>query len=51
MITFAQMAIFNRMIDEDKIRERIAENKKKPVKKSNFAKRLEELQKQQQKKK
>jgi len=35
------------MIDEDKIRATIAENKKKPVKKSKFMQRLEEVQKQQ----
>ena len=47
IITFIQMFAFRRMIDEDKVRETIEENKKKPVKKSNFQKRLEEAQKQQ----
>jgi YidC/Oxa1 family membrane protein insertase len=46
LITFAQMFVFRKMVDEDKIRMKIAENKKKPVKKSAFAKRLEEMTKQ-----
>lgn len=51
MITFGQMYAFRFMIDEDKIRKRIEENKKKPVKKSNWQKRLEDMAKQQQQKK
>jgi YidC/Oxa1 family membrane protein insertase len=55
VITFIQMFAFRMLINEDKIYAKIQENKKKPVKKSNFAKRLEEMQKiqqqQQQKKK
>ena len=47
IITFIQMFIFRKMIDEDKVRATIEENKKKPQKKSNFQKRLEEAQKQQ----
>ena len=47
IITFIQMFVFRKMIDEDKVRATIEENKKKPVKKSNFQKRLEEAQKQQ----
>ena len=47
IITFIQMFIFRKMIDEDKVRATIEENKKKPQKKSNFMKRLEEAQKQQ----
>ena len=47
IITFIQMFMFRRMIDEDKVRATIEENKKKPQKKSNFMKRLEEAQKQQ----
>lgn len=47
IITFIQMFVFRRMINEDKVRATIEENKKKPVKKSNFQKRLEEAQKQQ----
>ena len=48
IITFIQMFIFRKMINEDRVRATIEENKKKPVKKSNFQKRLEEAQKQQQ---
>lgn len=55
LITFAQMAIFNKMIDPDKILAKIQANKKKPVKKSGFQKKLEDLakiqQQQQQKRK
>lgn len=48
MITFAQMYAFRFMIDEDKIRKKIEENKKKPVKKSSWQKRLEDMTRQQQ---
>lgn len=47
IITFIQMFVFRKMINEDKVRATIEANKKKPVKKSNFQKRLEEAQKQQ----
>ena len=47
IITFIQMFIFRKMINEDKVRATIEKNKKKPQKKSNFMKRLEEAQKQQ----
>ena len=47
IITFIQMFIFRKMIDEDKVRATIEENKKKPQKKSAFQRRLEEAQKQQ----
>ena len=47
IITFIQMFMFRRMIDENKVRATIEANKKKPQKKSNFMKRLEEAQKQQ----
>ena len=47
IITFIQMFIFRKMIDEDKVRATIEANKKKPQKKSGFMKRLEEAQKQQ----
>lgn len=40
LITFAQMALIRRTIDEDKIYARIQEYKKKPKKKSGFQKRL-----------
>jgi YidC/Oxa1 family membrane protein insertase len=47
IITFIQMFVFRKMIDENKVRATIEANKKKPQKKSNFQKRLEEAQKQQ----
>ena len=47
IITFIQMFVFRKMINEDKVRATIEKNKKKPVKKSNWQKRLEEAQKQQ----
>jgi YidC/Oxa1 family membrane protein insertase len=46
LITFAQMYVIRRTIDEDKIRRQILANKKKPVKTSNFQKRLEDMAKQ-----
>jgi len=46
LITFAQMFLIRRVIDEDKIHKKILENKKKPVKVSKFQKRLEEMAKQ-----
>ncbi|MDR0969383.1 MAG: membrane protein insertase YidC [Lentimicrobiaceae bacterium] len=48
LITFAQMFVFRFAINEDKVRAQIEINKKKPIKKSNFQKRLEEAQKAQQ---
>ena len=42
-------AIKKYMIDEDKIRLQIETNKKKPKKKSKFQQRMEEITKQQQK--
>jgi YidC/Oxa1 family membrane protein insertase len=51
LFTFAQMFLIRRFVNEEKLHARIQENKKKPVKKSNFQKRLEELQKNQNKKK
>lgn len=47
LITFAQMAVFNKLVNVDKIHARIQENKKKPVKKSGFQRRLEEMARQQ----
>jgi YidC/Oxa1 family membrane protein insertase len=47
VITIGQIYIFRMMIDEDKIRAQIMINKKKPVVKSNFQKKLEEMSKQQ----
>jgi YidC/Oxa1 family membrane protein insertase len=49
LITFAQMFIIRRFVDEKKLHAQIQENKKKPVKKSNFQKKLEDMAKQQQK--
>jgi YidC/Oxa1 family membrane protein insertase len=46
MVTFGQQFLFQRFIDEDKLRAQIQENKKKPVKKSSFQKRLEDMAKQ-----
>ena len=48
IITFLQMYLFRVLTDENKIRQKIEESKKKPLKKSNFQKRLEEAQKAQQ---
>ena len=49
MFTFGQQAIMKTTIDENKLLAQIEENKKKPKKKSNFQKKLEELQKKQEK--
>lgn len=51
LITFAQMFFIRRFVDEKKLHAQLVENKKKPVKKSNFQKRLEDMAKQQQQKK
>jgi YidC/Oxa1 family membrane protein insertase len=48
IITFIQMFVFRKMIDEDKVRATIEENKRKPQKKSRFQQRLEAAQKAQQ---
>jgi YidC/Oxa1 family membrane protein insertase len=45
VITFGQIFIFRYAINEDKLRAQIEINKKKPVKKSGFQKRLEEAAK------
>jgi YidC/Oxa1 family membrane protein insertase len=50
LFTFAQMFLIRRFVNEDKLHKRIQENKSKPVKKSSFQKRLEEMTKQQQQK-
>ncbi|MCM1042413.1 MAG: membrane protein insertase YidC [Bacteroides sp.] len=47
-ITFLQMFFIRRMIDDRKVLAKIQENKKKPVKKSKFQQRLEEMAKRQQ---
>jgi YidC/Oxa1 family membrane protein insertase len=46
LITFAQMYIFQWFVDEDKLHKQIQENKLKPIKKSGFQKRLEDMAKQ-----
>ena len=48
LLTFLQMWIFRMAIDEDKLRAEMQENMKKPVKKSKWQLKMEELQKQQQ---
>lgn len=47
LITFLQMFIFRMAVNEDKIRERIKLNMKKPAKKSKWQARMEEIAKQQ----
>lgn len=47
VITFGQMFIFKKMIDEDALHAKIEQNKKKPVKKSKWQQRMEELAKKQ----
>lgn len=47
LLTFLQMFIFRKAIDEDKLRATLQENMKKPVKKSKWQIKMEELQKQQ----
>jgi len=47
LITFGQMFLVRRMIDEDKIHAQIKAHKKKPVKKSKFQQRLEDIARQQ----
>jgi len=48
LITFAQMYAFRKLINEDKLHAKIKENQKKPVKKSAFQRKLEEITKAQQ---
>ncbi len=48
VITFLQMFIFRYVVNEDKLHKQIEANKLKPVKKSSWAKRLEDMQKVQQ---
>lgn len=48
VVSMGQMLVIKQfLIDEDKIRERIEENKAKPKKKSSFQERLEQMQKEQ----
>ncbi|MBU0764513.1 MAG: membrane protein insertase YidC [Bacteroidetes bacterium] len=46
LLTFAQMAIIKRMIDEEALLKKLEASKKKPVKKSGFQARLEKMAKQ-----
>lgn len=46
LITIGQTYLIRSFVDEDKIRAQLQANKKKPVKKSNFQKRLEDMAKQ-----
>lgn len=48
IITFGQQFVIRRFVDDKKLHAQIQENKKKPVKKSGFAERLEKMAKQQQ---
>ena len=48
LITIAQTYASRLLVDEDKVRAKMAENAKKPKKKSGFMARLEEAQRQQQ---
>lgn len=48
IFTFLQMFIIRKLIDDDKVLAKIQENKKKPVKKSKFQMRLEEMARRQQ---
>ncbi len=47
VITFAQMFLFKKVIDEDALHAKIEANKKKPVKKSKWQQRMEDLARQQ----
>ena len=47
LLTFAQMFIFRFFVNEDKLRTKLQENMKKPVKKSKWQLKMEELAKQQ----
>lgn len=49
LITFGQMFLIKRSIDEDKIHKQIAMNKKKPAKKSKWQERMEKMAKEKQK--
>ncbi len=51
VITFGQMFLFRRFIDEDALRSKMEANKKKPVKKSKWQQRMENLAKQQEEQK
>jgi YidC/Oxa1 family membrane protein insertase len=46
LLTFAQIYLIRAFLDEKKLHAQIEVNKKKPVKKSGFQKRLEDMAKQ-----
>jgi YidC/Oxa1 family membrane protein insertase len=46
LLTFAQIYLIRAFLDEKKLHAQIEANKKKPVKKSGFQKRLEDMAKQ-----
>lgn len=48
VITFGQIFLFRKFVDEDALHRKIQENKKRPVKKSKWQERMEALAKQQQ---
>lgn len=50
MVTFGQQFAIRRLVDDQKLHQQIADARKKPVKKSNFSRRLEEVMKTQQQK-
>lgn len=50
MVTFGQQFAIRRLVDDQKLHKQIADARKKPVKKSNFSRRLEEVMKTQQQK-
>ncbi|NBP05306.1 MAG: membrane protein insertase YidC [Bacteroidetes bacterium] len=50
MVTFGQQFAIRKLVDDQKLHQQIAEARKKPVKKSNFSRRLEEVMKAQQQK-
>ena len=50
MFTFSQQYFMKKFINEDAILAQLEENKKKPKKKSNFQKKLEDMQKKQEQK-
>lgn len=50
MVTFGQQFAIRKLVDDQKLHQQIADARKKPVKKSNFSRRLEEVMKAQQQK-
>ena len=46
LITIGQTLLIRNFVDDDKVRAQLQVNKKKPVKRSNFQKRLEDMAKQ-----